>query len=98
MVPVLLGVPLLAENPVGRTTPVALVVPLLREDLGLTAGHMVRVGHMVARPSRKDRTANQISTTKANQISTTRRGSAGRRGLLGLRWLSGQPRCAVAFL
>ena len=118
---VVLAVPLLAENRVGRTTPVALVVLLLKEDLdltaglmvqghvvpvvlvvqeglGLTAGHMVRVGHMVARPSRKDRTANQISTTKANQISTTRRGSAGRRGLLGLRWLSGQSRCAVAFL
>jgi hypothetical protein len=145
MAPVVLAVPLLAENRVGRTTPVALVVlllkedldltaslmvqgrmvpvvlvvPLLREDLDLTAGHMVRGGHMVrvshmvrvghtvrvrhmvARPSRKgglDRTANQISTTKANQISTTRRGSAGRRGLLGLRWLSGQSRCAVAFL
>ena len=105
---VVLAVPLLAENRVGRTTPVALVVLLLKEDLdltaglmvqghvvpvvpvvpvvlvvqeglGLTAGHMVRVGHMVAHPSRKgdpDRTANQISTTRANQISTTRRGSA----------------------
>ena len=94
---------MLAENRVGRTTPVALVVLLLKEDLdltaglmvrghvvpvvlvvqeglGLTAGHMVRVGHMVAHPSRKgdpDRTANQISTTRANQISTTRRDSAG---------------------
>ena len=101
MAPVVLAVPLLAENRVGRTTPVALVVLLLKEDLDLTAGHMVRVGHMVAHPSRKgdpDRTANQISTTRANQISTTSRGSAGRRGLLRLRWLSGQSRCAVAFL
>ena len=104
---VVLAVPLLAENRVGRTTPVALVVLLLKEDLdltaglmvqghvvlvvqedlGLTAGHMVRVGHMVAHPSRKgdpDRTANQISTTRANQISTTRRGSAS----LGIRGCS----------
>jgi len=102
---VVLAVPLLAENRVGRTTPVAenrvgrttpvaLVVLLLKEDLDLTAGLMVQghvvpvvlvvqeglgVGHMVAHPSPKgdlDRTANQISTTRANQISTTRRGSA----------------------
>ena len=67
---------------VGPTAPVVLVVPMLAEDLDLTTGHMVRVvrmdlgrtpvhmvrvGHMVARPSRKedlDHMAKQISTTR----------------------------------
>ena len=46
MAPVVLAVPLLAENRVGRTTPVALVVLLLKEDLDLTVGLMVQ-GHVV---------------------------------------------------
>jgi hypothetical protein len=58
------------------------MVRVVRMDLGRTPGHMVRVVRMVARLSHKgdlDRTANQISATRANQISTTRRDSAGRR-------------------
>jgi len=79
MAPVVLVVPLLTEDldlTAGRMVRVA------RMDLGRTPGHMVRVVHMAACPSRKedlDRTANQISTTRANQISTTKRDSAGRR-------------------
>ena len=64
-----------------RIAPVVLVVPMLAEDLDLTTGHMVRVvrmdlgrtpvhmvrvGHMVARPSRKedlDHMGKQLSTT-----------------------------------
>ena len=73
--------------PVGPTAPVVLVVPMLAEDLDLTTGHMVRVvrmdlgrtpvhmvrvGHMVARPSRKEDLDHM-----AKQISTTSIGSAG---------------------
>jgi hypothetical protein len=62
--------------PVGPTAPVVLVVPedmsghmvrVVRMDLGRTPVHMVRVGHIVARPSRKedlDHMAKQISTTR----------------------------------
>ena len=82
---VVLVVPLLTEDP----DPTAgLTVRVVRMDPGRTPGHIVRVGHMAARLSHKgdlDRTANQISTTRANQISTTR-DSAGRR-----RWDFGLP-------
>ena len=57
----------------------------------MALGQMAREGQRVARQLRKggnlDNIANQISRTR-REISTTRRDSAGRHGLLGLRWRS----------
>jgi hypothetical protein len=86
------AVPAVLSPSAGHMVRVVSTAPAVLAVLGLMAGHVVQVGQMVVRLSRKgdlDRMANQISTTRANQISTTRRDSAGRRGLLGLRWLSG---------
>jgi hypothetical protein len=76
--PVVLVVPLLTTEDLDLTT--GHMVRVVRMDLGRTPGHMVRVVRMVALLSHKgdlDRTANQISATRANQISTTRTDSAG---------------------
>ena len=64
----------------------------------MTPGQMARGGQRVARQLRRagnlDNIANQISRTR-REIRTTRRDSAGRHGLLGLRWLSEALRAAT---
>ncbi len=106
---VVLVVPLPVRNPAAmvRTGRTVLMVPA--QDLDLMTGGMVlavlmalgqmaREGQRVARPLRKggnlDHSANQISKTR-KKISTTRRDSAGRHGLLGLRWRSEALRAAT---
>ena len=64
----------------------------------MALGQMAREGQRVARQLRKggnlDNIANQISRTR-REISTTRRDSAGRHGLLGLRWRAEALRAAT---